>query len=200
MVNCFQCYIYNTLFGNDPSIGSNPSKDQVCVFHKKNRFKLKKPVFKIDFKNEKLITTQFWNQNKIIVIIKRKNKKMSKNKSRFIEGKTYTISADIVSILLDPQNINDPHPMFKQDAEKAILSKGSVFTVEKILEIKKNDEWPICKNDDVEMEVTDSYTLLVDVKKTGKAGAFLSNAMLEREEIEEVVWVIWNGWINKQSY
>lgn len=59
MVNCFQCYIYNTLFGNDPFIGSNPSKDQVCVFHKKNRFKLKKPVFKIDFKNEKLITTQF---------------------------------------------------------------------------------------------------------------------------------------------
>lgn len=48
---------------------------------------------------------------------------MSKNKSRFIEGKTYTISADIVSILLDPQNINDLHPMFKQDAEKAILSK-----------------------------------------------------------------------------
>lgn len=112
---------------------------------------------------------------------------MSKNKSRFIEGKTYTISADIVSILLDPQNINDPHPMFKQDAEKAILSKGSVFTVEKILEVEKNDEWPIIKNNDVEMEVTDSYTLLVDVKKTGKAGAFLTSAMLERKEIEEVV-------------
>ena len=125
---------------------------------------------------------------------------MSKNKSRFIEGKTYTISADIVSILLDPQNINDLHPMFKQDAEKAILSKWSVFTVEKILEVEKNDEWPIIKNNDVEMEATDSYTLLIDVKKVCKAGAFLSSAMLERKEIEEVVWVIWNGWSIKQSY
>lgn len=108
---------------------------------------------------------------------------------KFKVNQLYRVDTEIVSILLDPQNPEEPHPLFKEDAEKAVLKQGVEFFVTKELEVEEKDEWPKITDsgDDVEMEKVDSYTLEALIPSQEQmAVLFLQSGMLARNEIVEV--------------
>lgn len=91
--------------------------------------------------------------------------------------------------MMDPNNPNEPHPLFKDNAEQACLQKGCKFYVTEILEVEKDDEWPkITENqEDVVMEKATSYTMKALFPNIDQmAIVFLMDKMLQRKEIVEI--------------
>ncbi len=108
---------------------------------------------------------------------------------KFEVGSLYEVKEDIVSLIMDPNNENEPHPLFKDNAEQACVTKGVKFYVTEVLEVEKDDEWPMIteNQEDVVMEKSDSYTMKVLFPLIDQMGiVFLMSKMLERKEIVEV--------------
>lgn len=101
----------------------------------------------------------------------------------------YRVAEPITGIILDPNNPDEPHPLFKENPDQAVLSQGVEFYVTEELENIPNDEWPRIseKQDDVEMEIRTGQVLRAMFPKTETLGIiYLQTGMAERLEIVEV--------------
>lgn len=102
----------------------------------------------------------------------------------------YRVEEQITGIILDPNNPDEPHPLFKENPEQAVLSQGVEFYVTEQLELIENDEWPRIseKQDDVEMEIRTGQVLRAMFPKTETLGiVYLQTGMFARGEIKEVI-------------
>lgn len=106
----------------------------------------------------------------------------------FVVGKEYEITGNFRGMILDKDNPDDPHPMYKDNPEQCTLSKGDKFVVTEMKEVIENDEWPnINSLDDLEWDICTGYVMKAKIEKLGDEGTvYLTSAMLDRKEIVEV--------------
>jgi hypothetical protein len=105
-------------------------------------------------------------------------------------GKKYKIiDITFVSLLLDPNNKNNPHPLLLTDPKNAFLLQNDTFEIIEIINTIENDSWPIVleNKETIEFKKTVSYLVKVYVDKINNyAIIFLSQLMLDKQNIIEI--------------